>query len=378
MSKFYSRKEIINNSNITLVDHRIIGDKRLDMFCYNKCNDSSDDIVKNSRGIVFYEDEYVMSGFGYTKEYNENNLDEISNFLCDSEYLHVYESHEGAIIRLFYFNGEWVVCTHRKLDAYKSKWSCDLSFGELFELGIYNEYNNNELTREEVMNLFMNNLNKNLSYMFLVSNNSQNRIVCKSEDDNKVYFVGTFDKEHNFSLDNDTKLSKPRELNLSNVKDIVEYVKNCDVYKIQGVICFNDKGNQIKILNSLYQELFLVRNNQPNIIYRYLQVRNDERIVKKLRELYPDSCKEFDNYENYINKIGKNIHHAYLQRYINKKYISLPKEEYMVMKLSHEYYFKDMVNNIVTENIILKFLNLQETSSLNKMINRYKILYDII
>ncbi len=32
---------------------------------------------------------------------------------------------EGTLIRIFYFNDKWIITTHRKLDAFKSKWGSE-------------------------------------------------------------------------------------------------------------------------------------------------------------------------------------------------------------------------------------------------------------
>ena len=52
----------------------------------------------------------------------------------------------------------------RKLDAYQSRWVSSLSFGELFRQAIGDNYNK-----------FLDSLNKELQYLFIVRNNYQNR-----------------------------------------------------------------------------------------------------------------------------------------------------------------------------------------------------------
>ncbi len=40
---------------------------------------------------------------------------------------------EGNIKQNFYFNDKWIITTHRKLDAFKSKWGSEKSFGDILK-----------------------------------------------------------------------------------------------------------------------------------------------------------------------------------------------------------------------------------------------------
>ena len=166
----YSREQITEHSgSIRLTDSDSVNN--LDMFCYSKCAFSDDDIVKRTRGVVFNGDDVVFSGFNYVEDINVNDKERLNKLesSLNSKNFKVYNSYEGTLIRVFYFGDKWYITTHRKLDAFKSKWAGKNSFGECFKNSI-NENGNYEL--------FFDGLDKRFGYMFLLVNNNDNRIVC--------------------------------------------------------------------------------------------------------------------------------------------------------------------------------------------------------
>ena len=44
----------------------------------------------------------------------------------------VQDAHEGSLLRAFCVNDTWYITTHRKLDAFRSKWASRQSFGAQF------------------------------------------------------------------------------------------------------------------------------------------------------------------------------------------------------------------------------------------------------
>jgi hypothetical protein len=172
----------------------------LELFCYVNCNSQSSDLLKQCRGVVFHGEEIVTRAFPYTDEYNNTNLNELQSVIQpDFSKCEFYDAHEGAIVRMFYFKNRWYICTHRKLDAFRSKWSSKHSFGASFKLALETEVENNSqlsavlpTTSENVLERFQSILDTTKQYMFLVRHNVENRIVCNPPVRPKLYHVGTF------------------------------------------------------------------------------------------------------------------------------------------------------------------------------------------
>jgi len=348
------------------------------LYSYLNCDNNSPAFVKQCRGLVFQEDELKVKSFPYTEEYNDKESLTLKEKLLDLSGWQFYESYEGTLLRLFYLSGKWYLSTHRRLNAFRSKWSCSRSFGELFLEGLKREISVNPnlkaLEGENPLKLesFCELLDKNVQYMFLVSNNSENRIVCRAR--NTVYYVGSF-VNNNFSLENKLNFTMPEKLNFDSVDALVSFVQKIDYMSFQGVIGVKktDTGvTQVKILNTEYLKLFAVRGNQPSRKYRYLQVRLNKDMYDDLMYLYPDSVETFNYYEKLISQVAVFIHRAYTRRFIKKEYVEVPQEEYGVIRECHEWHRADRDRNKVTLGKVVSVLNTQNATKLNTMIGRIK------
>ena len=217
----------------------------LQLFCYVNCNPSDESILKQCRGVVFNNQEVVMRAFPYTLEYGHKDTDNIiSNISPILQNCRVFDSYEGTLIRMFYFNGKWYTCTHRKLNAFRSKWASKESFGTAFKKALDSEVKNNDDLRaslpdgdECLLDRFQTTLDPCNQYMFLVLHNDENRIVCDSPKSPTLFHVGTF-VDGELSMNENINIPRPNEHIFDNVEDIIVYVRDIDIRKMQGVIIF--------------------------------------------------------------------------------------------------------------------------------------------
>jgi len=358
--------------------------------CYKHdyCDDPTipnNEMIKDCRGVVFDGENVVMKAFGYTYDYSSaNEVDAIKNRF---EFIDgglpnysVFQSHEGSLIRVFNFKGKWFLTTHRKLNAFKSKWSSTgESYGTSFKNALKEELVRNEKLREHfpdmfdsVIDNFFHMLNPEKQYMFLVCNTNDNRIVCSAPEFPTMYHVGTF-TNFQLDLDDDIFVSKPQKLTFESVDDIIDYVNNqVDPYRNPGVIVFAPSNKQFKITNGEYHELFKLRGNQPSLKFRYLQLRMDVMSNTLFRNLYPDSVDVFNRCEEDLGEISKFIHNAYMNRFVHKQYTSVPVPEYVVIQTAHKWFSEDRDNRRVTNRVIYDILNEQNATYLNQMLKRHR------
>ena len=381
INKTFSRETVENNKNVSIVDSN---DKfGLELFCYNSCNNDSDENTKQCRGMVFNGNNLVMRSFSYANEYNETQTTEIKKELgTDLNEWRVFPSYEGTLLRMFFFQDKWFLSTHRKLNAFLSKWSSRDSFGVIFEKAIQNEFDKNTdfanfLSKEgkTLFQRFENTLDKTKQYLFLVKNNIENRIVCDVSKDYPLFLhVGTVVNGTITTLDYLFPSLKlyPHLVPTYDVNNLLEIVGYMNPYQEQGFICFrNSDGKQIKILNSKYQELCKIRNNEPSLKFRYLQVRMDEKMTNSLYELYPNYAKYFDEYENTIRQISNYIYRSYVDRFIKKQLVKLPKQEFLVMKDCHNWHVSDREHNKISLPKVFEFMNMQASTNINQMVKRF-------
>lgn len=350
----------------------------LELYCYVKCDNSDNELLQRCRGIVFHGDEVILQSFPYTVEMNNTEVDRINDlFSTDLTKFSFYDSHEGALIRVFNYSGKWYVSTHRKLNAFRSKWSSYDSFGVIFGESLYSEAQNNpelhtalgDYSRESILPQFFRLLNPEKQYMFLVRNTKDNRIVCSPPERPMLYHVGTFVNKR-LVLEETLPVPYPKALPITSVDELMEYVASVDIYKLQGVIVFSDDNKQYKIMNSMYQHLFNVRGNEPSVKFRYLQIRMNRKMTDMLYSLYPENAHLFDEYENNLYDIARFIYDSYVNRYIHKNFVSVPKEEYSIMNECHSWHIQDRKTNKVKLEKVLEVMNTRSAVVLNRMIRR--------
>lgn len=324
------------------------------------------------------EKKIVCPSLGPTEEYTVDDKEKYQELLRDynEENWKWFYSLEGTLVRLYNHDSKWNLSTHKKLSAFKSRWSCRLSFGEIFI-----EYLKEIYPKvDEIYKYFLDKLEKDKIYYFLLRTNSQNRIICdisSIEYGKKIIFVGYRNGNSELILNDNNchylkDLQKPLEINNIDKENMFYFVENnINPFIHQGIIGFNCKMNKnVKLVNRKYKELSRIRGNNPNIRLRYLEIRLDQNSKLKFVQLYPTFKKLFENYEETIINIAKYILACYKKRYLEKKYITLPKEEYLIMRKCFDYSKQN--RDVLLEDVI-HLLNFENPLNVYKMIHRFKM-----
>ena len=388
-------KETITSqgNNVRLVDSD--PDNKLDLYCYVRCQNSSDKNIKSCRGVVMYDNKVLLQTYGYTNEYTVDDKENLQSSLPDINSVVVHEAHEGVLIRVFCVNEKWYVTTHRKFDAFRSKWGSKQSFGEQFVNAVVSEYEtnedfktrvdtgntdtvvfslkNNDIVNNDIMKKFFSTLDNTKCYCFLVQNTHENRIVCQVPERPTLFHTGTFklnDSDY-FSLDENINVPHANSLKFESWDDLFAHAEDkIDEDTLQGVVVFTTTGDHFKVLNSAYKTLFSVRGNEPSIKFRYLQVRMDRELTDRLYALYPKHTEFFEDYENVLYSTARNIYDLYVQRYIRHVYVTLPREDFQIMKACHAWHLEDRQKNRMSLRKVIEKMNEQTPTNLNKIIRR--------
>jgi hypothetical protein len=350
----------------------------LELYCYVHCSTADNPLLQQCRGVVFDKDKVVMKAFPYTVEYSHTDTDCLEDFSSCIKDCAFYDSHEGTLIRMFYFDKKWYTSTHRKLNAFRSKWASRESFGSSFKRALEYEITVNEKLKQSIpegdegmLERFQSTLDKEKQYMFLVRNCPENRIVCKSPNNPTVYHVGTF-VDGVLDLNVSCNLNFPTKHNFNSVEELVNYVENVDIRYLQGIICFAPNNKQYKIMHKEYQNLFKARGNEPSIKFRYLQIRMNRHTSDILYHLYPELRLVFEETENSIYEIAKNIYTAYVQRFIKKRFVTVPAEEFAVIRECHKWHEENRIVNRISVDKVINVLNQQSPTNINRMIRRFR------
>ena len=359
-------------------------DENLSVHCYTNCDNDAPEHIRDCRGIIKDKnDNIVVKTFGYSPEYTVQDFDKIKELFPDLTRCLLFESQEGCLIRVYKYNDKWYVSTHKKIDAYRSKWSSNHSFGEMFEESLYNEYQSNTKLQQilgvgltsstDVFQNLTKFLRDDRTYMFLLRNTAENRIVCDPPAQPTLYYSGSFNKDGTDLQIDDLTITIPKRLEFQTIEEMLDYVDTIDYKKHQGVVVFC--GNKsYKILNSNYLKYFNTRGNEPNIRFRYLQIRNDQEMKKNIIELYPEYITDFHKYENLLLGAIKMIHQCYFARFIRKEYSVVPPELFYIVRECHTWHLSDRDNNKVNMEVVRQTLNRQNASVLLRIIKRMESL----
>ena len=377
-STAYSRPLVENlGHNVIIVDRD--DENNLDLYCYTTCDNNNSDNIKQCRGVVYNEENIVMNAFPYTIEYNDEEKEIINEKLGNifNECV-FFDSYEGSLIRMFNFNGKWFISTHRKLDAFNSRWSSSESFGLISTKTLITEYNKNSNFREfigevkpeeSILEIFKSLLNPSYQYMFLVLNTSENRIVCLAPDNPTLYHVGTF-IEGCLKFDENVGIPYTDRKVFTSIDDVIDFVRmDVNIQYLQGVICFAPNNIQYKIINKTYQDLFKIRGNEPSLKFRYLQIRMNKEHNKSLYDLYPEKVNMFDECENSIYDLSVKIYSLYVKKYIKKENLQqISKDEFNIISECHAWYKNNNYKSSVFLNKVIEIINTKQPHILNHLI----------
>lgn len=340
---------------------------------FNNCDNFSSQSIKEKRGVITdMSGNLVCKSFNFIEEYTPSQVEKME---FDFKNYKFVESHEGTIVRLFNHNNRWFLSTHKKIDAFQSRWGSKQSFGDMFVNALIYEYKEGQLkgvinceNDNDVFDTYCSKLNPMFTYCYLIKNTLDNRIVCDAPTNPTILTLGIFYKNGTPLEDvkNITHIQSPVELTFKTIGDLTSYVNNVYYKKIQGVLVYKDGVNLLKVLNTKYHELYSIRGNQPSLKFRYLQIRKQEDLVKKLIQLYPYKESRFEFYENNFRMLSRFIYNAYVKRFINKEYIVLEKPQYALMMTVHSKYLQNGTK--ITQELIYNTINDLDPSKLMSLL----------
>jgi hypothetical protein len=366
----------MNHFNRTIVTNlypdvkQVDSDDAVTLFSYNECKVSTSKIVQLHRGTVFEGEKLVCRALPFAPEYTINDKENVSINLQHKMFL----MNEGATLRLFFANNRWYLSTHRKLDAFKSKWGSSCTFGELFLQALEHQISL-EGEKRSLFNRFTDTLNTNYQYYFLLQNNKNNRIVITAPENPRLFHMGTFVSFETFDTDTiDIGLPKCTlcNVNFENQEQVFSYVENeIDPFQYQGILILNPQDcSQIKIMNSKYAYYASLRGNSPNILYRYIEIRTNSTQKEDFFMLYPEYADRFATIEAELRTVANLIHKAYINRFVKKLFSPVPQEEYRVIKECHDWHLQNQDCNKVCYHTVLQSLNRQTPGLLFRIIRR--------
>jgi hypothetical protein len=376
----------------------------LKVYHYDTCDLNSPDSLKDARGIIKNNNAEVCKSFPFTPEITTVDTTNIEKFITPNlKTSTFYECHEGSIVRLWYYedtenkeNSKWYLSTHKKIDAFSSKWGSTTTYGETFVNILSNttlkpkswadEVSDESDTEENktddisdktksIFETFCNKCNKNYIYIFLIRNTDSNRVVVRGYKTPEMYCLGMFDRSSKFKYlypEENFVYKAPPKYTFTTFEHLINYVNSVDIYKYAGVLLITKKGQLFKLVHPKYDTLFKSRGNVPNVTARYLELRNNEEELKIFVDLYPEFKNEFHEAETILTDVSKNIFKKYLNRYVYKKVCILPPIQFKVLTSIHYLYTSKTLTRIQYEDVV-NVINKINARELYNIIKNYRI-----
>jgi len=316
-------------------------------------------IINSENRIVGYAPPKSMAADSFMKE---NSLDTSKSYIVAEEFI------EGTMINVFFDNnigltGGWEISTRNTVGAtstfYKSRGA--KTFRTMF------------MEAAAACNLDINTLDVRYSYSFVLQHPS-NRIVVPFNkphlylvavyypNDTTIYnYTARRFKEH-FENTLKTTVKFPEIIQFEKYHELVEkYASMNTPYNILGVVIHNMyTGERTKIRNPVYEQVRLLRGNQPKLQYQYLSLRKDGK-VKDFLKFYPENKKDFSEFREQVHLFTNTLFSNYVSCYIKK--------EKQLKDFSHQFrthmynIHQNYMNNLrekklfVTNNIVQKYVN---------------------
>jgi hypothetical protein len=124
-----------------------------------------------------------------------------------------------------------------------------------------------------------------------------------------------------------------------------------------------------------YENVKILRGNQPKLQYRYLMLRQSKQISKYLN-YYPEQKEYFDKFRKQVNNFTNNLYKEYRNCFILKNITFRQCKYHLKPHVSelhniYKYYIKNgnHYNNKITFNIVKDYVNLLPPAKLMYSIN---------
>lgn len=297
---------------------------------------------------------------------------------------------EGTMINIFWDGERWELATRSsvggKVSFFTTKSSLKTEYENTFRFMFLDALNHYE--KEETSPFFdsLKSIPKNICLSFVLQH-PKNRIVIPFAEPSiylvAMYRIDGYTVEH-LPITDEIKTTLPKYVKYPLKYDFETYnslkerfASNNTDYKIVGVMLkFKDTHIRAKIRNPNYEMVRELRGNQPKLQFRYLMLRQKQRVGEYLK-YYPEHKEEFARYRQLIHDFSRRLHQNYLNCYVFKQapLRDFPYQYRTHMYALHEIYtstlchYEDYKYRRVTMKTVIDYVNKLPSAKLMYSIN---------
>ena len=331
------------------------------------------------RSIVYDSKNNKIINFSPPKSLKHDSEEFLNEW--NNEDIRVEEFIDGVMIQVYYTGTQWEIATRSIIGAKNTFYHSYKTFKTMF------------FEACNYANLDINKLDTNNVYSFVLQH--PDNIIVVHIDEPKLYLVDIFTLKNN---NNTTEVSYLTQ-DLSVYTATLDYrepiklyyptlyknnIKFDDIYEFKNKYCNKDThfttlgiiikniktGKRCKIRNPNYNHVKNLRGNQPNIIYRYIELNNNKKVDEYLK-YYPEDKLIFTKYKLRIKEYSIALHNNYVSCYIKKIDES---KDYPLLFRHHMYTLHQLfVNNRqkIYIDTVLDYINNLDNSNIYNIIKFY-------
>ena len=373
LTQFYNGNETDEESLMNFlklsVKHWRQNDRNYKIIRYNK-EYLLDELIKSSglfRSVIL-NDENKIIVFSPPKSLNSDAF--ISAYEKDVLNCRAEQYVEGTMINVFNDHGEWEIATRSTVGGKITFFRVD---------GNITTFRHMFLDACNYVNLDFDYLDKSLCYSFILQH-PENRIVSPIVEKGiylaKVYKIDKYnvteiDKREQVRLivanARNTEgrplplIKLPLEYTFKTFEELKEkYASMNTPYEDVGVMVYASNGDRTKFRNPNYEEIRLLRGNQPKLEYHYLSLRKTGKMEQYLK-YFPEYKKKFLEFREKLHRFTKNLHQNYVSCYVKKEMPlkDFPSQYRSMMYNLHQFYLNELreTSQYVSNAVVIQFVN---------------------
>lgn len=316
---------------------------------YNN-NSEESNLKRMCRGIILDKKTNVIVNYGLNGKHSLSTFKNLVNW----DDCVVEESIDGTMVNLYYYDNKWNTSTKSTINA-NCKWRSNKTFREIFlECDKKVDYNR---------------LNKNYCYTFIMTHADCRNVTLYKE--NKLYHVCTrnllnfeeIDVELGIDKPKILKLDKYNPLNLNSYNNIQKYVHSLS-YDKEGVMLFSKcRKYRTKIKSPMHIYVNTLLGNNPDIVYKLLELRVSNELWKKTEIL--KYYKEYESIDKSIDSALDKLQSTLYNLYIEKKMkhndtLVVPTLYGKIMYSIHQLYLERQTDHLLSIRLENPKINLKD------------------
>lgn len=370
--------------------HWAVGGKNYNVVRYDKQFLSQDraETVGLFRSVVHLDGKIISFAPPKTISY-----DSFVSRLDNSKPVKIEDYVEGTMINAFHTGESWEITTRSSVGGRVAFYTMD---GKP-QTGVENTFRGmfmDTLQHNEMMNdegddskndllAQLDNFPKNYCFSFVLQH-PKNRIVVPFTTP-QLFLVKMYEITDNVvsevDITDDVRSKLPNWMQYprggDDLASMSAYLSSGDAdYKIVGAMIsgFDTEGRHMrsKYRNVTYETVRKLRGNQPKLQYRYLMLRQSQKVKDYLR-YYPEHKNLFSDYRDMIHKFTHELHSKYISCYVKKEG---PLGGYSSQYRTHMYKLHELYttslskeNKIVRRSVVVTYVNELHPSLLMHSIN---------